>query len=261
MKMTKLAAAMAATVVSAAHALDFSTVDTNPSGTAINVGACAIVAATDIADGLRTIQGGDAACAGSTDAACAPSLSSAELRALATGAVNNATNILGDGGNLDDATGIKKGALVFNIADGCDNAVRAFAGSSAGIGGLSCGQGPATLATAGNDAAVLGTLTNGQSNHRMGIISSTSLADTHAFIKLDGVAPSVEAVASSNYNLVSNLAAAASVADNTTNGITVGIVAADSGNGVAYHQVAGNAVGCAPLAPGGALTDANGGAL
>lgn len=268
MKMTKLSAALAATVATAAtHALDFSTVDTNPSGTAVQVGACAIVANATITNALREIQLDDAgagdACEGSVDVACAPTLSSAEVRALVqVGGINNAGNIVGPGGDLaSETTSIKKGALVMNIADGCANAVTQFAAAGDLIGGLSCGQGPSILATAGDDAAVLGAVTPVGNNHQMGIISATSLDGVVGFVKLDGVAPSLAATMSSNYNIVSNLSPNATFTPASTNGITVGIAAADGSNGVAYHNVSGSAVACAPLSPRGAITDASGGPI
>jgi len=69
------------------------------------------------------------------------------------------------------------------------------------------------------------------------------------------VAPSALSLASSNYNLVSNLSSDNGVADASVNGITVGVVA--SGAGVAAHSPAA----CSPLTPGAAIGDVNGGSI
>ncbi len=262
MKMTKLTAAVAATMAASAQAATISGgvldgVNTDTAASAVS--AIAIVTTAPMADGLRTLQG-IADCAGSTDVACSPSISSAELRAILTNAVGN-TNAISNanGDTLDVASGLsgKNGGIVEFAAPGVSDALSAFAGSGV-IAGLSCGQGAAVnLAASGataNDAATIaGVAAAGGAD--IGFVHAVELDGSLAFIKLDGVAPSALATASSNYNLISNLDGTGTAADVSVNGITVGVVAA--GAGVASHSPAA----CSPLTTGGSIADVNGGTI
>lgn len=261
MKLNKLTAAVAATM--AATAINAETISgggldgvSTDGGAASHVSAIAIVANTQLVDGLRTLQG-IADCAGSTDVACSPTISSAELRAILSNASNGANDISNaDGDDLGTVGGytVKNGTLKEYAATGVLDALRSFSGSGV-IGGFSCGQGaPLNLSnTTATDAASNSGVASQIAG--IGLIHATELDGNLAFIKLDGVAPSALALSSSNYNLVSNLSGAGTAADASVNGITVGVVAA--GAGVASHSPAA----CSPLTPGAAIADVGGGAI
>jgi len=250
MRILKITAAIAATTaVATAQAATISGGGLNgvntDTGTPSAVSAVAIVANTTLVDGLRSMQGFDAACTGNTSILCAPSLSSSELRAILTNAVANTANVNGGGTNLGAASGLagKSGGIKEYAASGVTDALTAFVGSGF-IAGFGCGQGaPLTISNAtANDAASLA-----------GAAAGASFGSVHA-TELDGVAPNAISLASSNYALVSNLDGG-SVADVAVNGTTMGIVAA--GAGVAAH----NGSACAPLSTGAAIGDANGGSI
>lgn len=261
MKMTKLSVAVAATLAATAHAetisgggLDGVSTDV---GAATAVSAIAVVTTTAVADQLRVMQG-IADCAGSTDVACSPSISSAELRAILDNSVANTINISNANGDLlSSGAGIggKAGGIAEFAAPGVLDALRSF-GSTGVIGGFGCGQGNGLVisnATATDAATIAGV--SAAAGADFGLVHATELDGSLAFIKLDGVAPSALALASSNYNLVSNLSSDGGVADSSVNGITVGVVAA--GAGVASHSPAA----CSPLNTGAAIGDVSGGAI
>ena len=263
MRILKITAAIAATTaVATAQAasvsgggLDGAATD---GGTATHVSAVAIVAPTAMADALRTMQGFDAACQGNTSILCAPSISSGELRSILSNAVSNAGNINGGGTDLRTELGltVKNAGVKEYAAAGVKDALAAFSGSVESVGGFKCGQALSNTYTntTANDAATLtGTAS---ASVAFGFVHATELDGSLGFIKLDGVAPNAISLASSNYNLVSNLSGTFSVpADASFNGTTLGVVAA--GAGVASHQ--GQA--CRPLSTGAAVGDANGGSI
>lgn len=259
MKLSKITAAIAATAVAAsAHAETISGGGLNgvttDVGAAAAVSAIAVVGSTQLIDGLRSMQGFPAECTGNLNMICAPSLSSAELRALIVDDVTNTSGVLGGGTNLGAASGLagKSGNITDRGAVGVLDALRAFAGSGV-IAGLSCGQGKGVnLASTANDAATLSASASGAS---IGYVHATELDGSVGFIKVDGVAPSALALASSNYNLVSNLSGDNGVLDANVNGMTVGVVSA--GAGVASHSLAA----CSPLTTGSSIADANGGSI
>ena len=259
MKMTKLTAAVAATMAATAQAATISGgaldgVNTDTAATAVS--AIAIVGNPTLVDGLRTLQG-IADCGGSTDIACSPSISSAELRAILSNATGNTSAITNaNGDDLGTASGFagKTGNIREYAATGVVDALSSFAGSGV-IGGFSCGQGSAlnlSNSVATDAATNTGVATNAAN---VGFIHAVEADGNLPFIKLDGVAPSALALASSNYNLVSNLDGTGTAADASVNGITVGVVAA--GAGVASHSPAA----CSPLTTGGAIADVNGGTI
>ena len=259
MRILKITAAIAATTaVATAQAATISGGGLNgvntDTGTPAAVSAVAIVANTTLVDGLRSMQGFDAACTGNTSLLCAPSLSSSELRAILTNGVTNTSGVNGGGTDLGTASGIagKSGGIKEYAASGVTDALTAFLGSGS-IAGFACGQGaPLIISNAtANDAASLAGAAAGAS---FGFVHATELDGSLGFIKLDGVAPNALSLASSNYALVSNLDGG-SVADVSVNGTTMGIVAA--GAGVAAHNVSA----CAPLSTGTAIGDANGGSI
>ena len=262
MKLLKITAAVAATVTAATAqaasisggALDGVATDV---GTATSVSAIAIVAPTAMADALRNMQGIDAACAGNTSILCAPSISSAELRSILSNATANAGNIAAGGTDLKTELGLStKNAKVKEFAAaGVKDALTAFSGAASSVGGFKCGQGPVNVFTntTANDAATLASTASASVG--FGFVHATELDGSLGFIKLDGVPPSALALASSNYNLVSNLGTNGGVADVAVNGTTVGIVAA--GAGVASHV----GTACAALSTGAAVGDVNGGSI
>jgi len=261
MKLLKITAAIAAVAaVSTAQAETISGgglsgVSTD-GGTASAVSAVAVVGSTQLLDGLRSMQGFDAACTGNVSMLCAPTISSAELRAIMTNSITRASDVLGGGTDLGTASGFtgKTGVFKEYAAAGVLDAMRSFTGSGV-VGGFSCGQGGLiniTNSAQANDAATIASASAGAS---LGFVHATELDGSIGFIKLDGVAPSALALASSNYNLVSNLSADNGVADSSVNGMTVGVVGA--GSGVASHSPAA----CSPLTPGSVAGDTNGGSI
>jgi len=260
MKLLKMTAAVAAAAaVSAAQAGTISGGGLNgvstDVGAAAAISAVAVVGSTQLLDGLRAMQGFDAACTGNVSVLCAPTLSSAELRSILSNAIFNTSQVNGGGTNLGTASGLagKSGGIKEYAAGGVADALSAFTGSGV-IGGFSCGQGlPVVISNAtANDAASLAGAASGAS---IGFVHATELDGSVGFIKIDGVAPSALALASSNYNLVSNLSSDGGVADSSVNGMTVGVVAA--GAGVASHSPAA----CSPLNPGNLSGDTNGGSI
>lgn len=260
MKLAKITAAVAATAMAASvQAETISGGALNGVGTDTDspaaVSAIAVVGSTQLLDGLRSLQGFPAACAGNLNALCAPTLSSAEVRSIITsGGIANPNGLSVGGTDLGTASGLTGKGTNFeeSAADGVLDALRAFTGSGV-INGFACGQGASLVLSnsTANDAATLAA----QSGSSVGFVHATELDGSVGFIKLDGVAPSALALASSNYNLVSNLDADPAVADAEVNGITVGTVTA--GAGVAAH----NGSACAPLTTGNAADDANGGGI
>jgi len=262
MKLLKITAAVAATAaVASVQAATISGGALNgvatDVGTATSVSAIAIVAPTAMADALRTMQGIDAACQGNTSLLCAPSISSAELRAILSNATGNGSNIAGGGTDLKTELGLtnKTAGVKEYAAAGVQDALVAFAGSASVVGGFKCGQAPLNVFTnvTANDAATLAGTAG--ANIGFGFVHATELDGSLGFIKLDGVPPNALSLASSNYNLVSNLGANSGVADVAVNGTTMGIVAA--GGGVASHV----GTACAPLSTGAAVGDVNGGSI
>jgi len=260
MKLLKITAAIAATaVVSTAQSgsisgggLDGVATDAD---SAVSVSAVAIVAPTAFVDGLRSMQGFDAACTGNVSILCAPSISSSELRAILTNKTANSINIFGGGTNAAAAAGLngKTGGIKEYAAGGVLDALSAFNGSGL-INGLACGQSSALQLSnpTATDAATIAGVATGAS---FGFVHATELDGSLGFIKLDGVAPNALNLASSNYGLVSNLGANSGVADAGVNGTTVGIVAA--GAGVASHTP----FACSTLNTDSSVGDVNGGAI
>jgi len=268
MKITKISAAVAAAcaVSSASAQFDYDSIGHDNVSAGVRAGACAIIADTRLTDGLRTIQGIDTDCQGNNHLLCAPSISSAELRALVTDAIVNASLIENaDGDDLAANSGIKKGALNVFVADGCDAALTQFVSASETIAGFACGAGPVVAANnrGFTNASVLTTIdANSAATHQIGVVAATSMTQLQKdsmFMKLDGVAPSLTATASSNYNLIANLDSGSSTASHLVKGITVGTVAAGSGSGVAWHNAAGSSTGCGPLSTHDAILDVSGG--
>lgn len=260
MKLLKITAAIAATAaVATAQAATISGGGLNgvatDADTAAAVSAVAIVASTQLVDGLRAMQGFDAACTGNVSMLCAPSISSAELRSILNNSIINTANVVGGGTTLGAASGLagKSGSIKEYAAEGVTDALNAFNGSGS-INGLSCGQSaPVQISNVtANDAATLAGAAAGAS---FGFVHATELDGSLGFIKLDGVAPNALSLASSNYNLVSNLSADGGVADSSVNGTTVGVVA--GGAGVASHAP----FACSGLNPGAIAGDTNGGSI
>jgi len=111
MRILKITAAIAATTaVATAQAATISGGGLNgvntDTGTPAAVSAIAIVANTTLVDGLRSMQGFDAACTGNTSLLCAPTLSSSELRAILTNGVTNTSGVNGGGTDLGTASGL-----------------------------------------------------------------------------------------------------------------------------------------------------------
>jgi hypothetical protein len=260
MKLLKITAAIAATAaVATAQAATISGGGLNGVATdvdtAVAVSAVAIVASTQLIDGLRAMQGFDAACTGNVSILCAPSISSAELRSILNNSIGNLSNVNGGGTDLSTASGItgKTAAIKEYAAAGVMDALNAFNGSGA-INGLVCGQSsPVNISnpTADDAASLAGAATGA----KFGFVHATELDGSLGFIKLDGVAPNAISLASSNYNLVSNLSADGGVADSSQNGTTVGVVS--GGAGVASHAP----FACSSLNPGAATGDTNGGSI
>lgn len=260
MKLTKISAAIAATALAATAQAevitggDLAGVNTD-TGSATHVSAIAVIASDAVLDGLRSMQGLPAQCNGNNQTAlCAPSMSSAELRAILGSQIGNLTKIFGGGTNLSVASGIggKAAAIVESAADGVLDALRAFNGSGV-IGGFSCGQGN-SVGIANPTTTDADTIA-AQSGPSFGFVHATELDETVGFIKLDGVSPSLVNLLSSNYALVSNLDGAGTAVDTETNGMTVGVASATGG--VASHSPAA----CSPLNTGLSASDVNGGQL
>lgn len=261
MKLSKITAAIAATTIGATAqaatisggGLDGVATDT----AATHVSAIAIVAPTKVIDGLRSLQGFPAACDGNLTPLCAPSISSAELRAILDNSVANTAFIQGGGSNLGTATGLsgKSGGITEYAAAGVTDALNSFNGSGV-VGGFPCGQGnPLSISTiTANDAATLAAM-NTTTAARFGFVHATELDNSVGFIKLDGVAPSLAALLSSNYNLVSNLNGAGTASTATVNTMTVGV--ATAGGGVASHAP----VACSGLTTGSPILDVDGGSI
>lgn len=288
MKISKIAVAIAgASVAIASQAVSISGgaldgLGTNSGdGAGSGVSAVAIIMAGDVANALQTIQGMDAACIGNRSKLCAPSISSAEVRAILNNSLSSSASISSVGGTLNSAfgdstnytgTAATKTALIHGRASAgnVDDALKGFV-QSGSINGLSCGQGASLEAANSNasgatDAAVIAKVAAGSTKGLMGFVHATSLDDTnqnYGFVKLDGVAPDLINLLSSNYNLVSNLHGVFTPAatESEQHGMTVGAVAAGSGVGVAYHNFVNAFSGCAPLDTGATVIDVNGGAL
>jgi len=258
MKLSKMTAAIAATAMAASvQAETISGGDLNGVATdtaATHVSAVAVIASEDVLNGLRSMQGIGAACLGNVNALCAPSMSSAELRAILGSQIGNLNKVTGGGTDLGTASGIigKAGNIVESAASGVLDALRAFNGSGV-IGGFSCGQGNnvGIANSTANDAATIAA----QTGPSFGFVHATELDGSTGFIKVDGVSPSLAALLSSNYGLVSNLNGAGAAVDKDTNGMTVGV--ASVAGGVASHSP----VACSPLNTGLSAADVNGGQI
>jgi len=246
----------------------------NTGSTATGVVALAVAANCNTIGAMQEMQGMDAACFGNTSKLCAPNISSAELRALLTGAVNQSTNVSSSDSANDLNATIQAASGVY--------AACAAAGTPATALGTNTGiqMRESTLATEARVEFVGVSTLNGSvkdadtavnnlgsnSRHRFGVIEATSLDDDRiGFVKLDGSAPDLANTISSNYNLVANLygtipTAATSV---EAKGTTFGAYTASDGNmqgeGVAFHNNLGNAANGLPIAPdGGTAADTDG---
>lgn len=288
MKMSKIALAVAtAGVVVSSHASTISGgalagLGTNEAdGTGSGVSAIAMIVQGDVHNALQTMQSmGN--CIGSRTKLCAPSLSSSEVRGLLNNSQGSASSgIVGPGGtllsNYGDATNYTgtvatKGAINHgrSTSGNVDDALTAFVQSGV-IAGLACGQGAGleggnSGASGATDADVISAVSGGATKARMGFIHATELDDSnqdYGFVKIDGVAPDLVNLLSSNYNLVSNIhgALTPSSTEKATHGMTVGAAAAGGTTGVAYHNVLGAFIACAPTDSGAVVIDANGGGL
>jgi len=272
MKTIKLTAAIAATVIAGSVQAQISGGDlagAETSGSTLAaVSAIAVIGDATLLDGLRALQGFDASCNGSTDVACAPSLSSAEVRAIANGSISQASGL-----GITGLGGLANTLAIAYSSSNVGDALASFLGGG-NAGGLPCGQGQALKTADGftsfdlaNDAAVIGDMSTqffSSDNGRTGFVHATELDGSVGFIKLDGVAPSLLALQSSNYNLVSNLSATGTLtadAGSSVSGIEVGVASTASGD-VAYHGATGAPLACAPLNNvGGSAVNANGGAI
>lgn len=270
MKLSKISAAIGATAVAATAQAQVGALDavaTNYSGGALQgVSAIALVVSDRTAAGLRAQQGIDAVCNSSpASVLCAPSISSSELRAiLANDTAQSSLTFDGAAGSLTAAGGFTGKNTTWReyAGTGISDALSSFLGSGV-VNGFSCGQGkPVSLfdaATGGDAATITAVEANSTANPQIGMIHATSLVGTQlSFVKLDGVPPSELDLLSSNYNLVSNLhgASAPAVASGDTHGITVNIVTAGLGAGVAAHIPAA----CSPLTTGTEIAEIDGGA-
>ena len=290
-QVTKLAAGIAASALSLSAAAQITGADTlagfefsNASASAQPIqGVSAVAIAGDLCviEGLQKLQGMDAACHGDTDVSCAPTISSAELASILTGRINGANALDSADSDLLAESACTKNVMRFTgIGTNTENYAYAAASelvnANAQVGGFQCGQGtPVKTANqnrlngAANAAAALTVLDTADDFFHWGLLPATELANASAnvgFVKLDGVAPSLTALLSGNYNLVTNLHRSSAVSVDgeqvaDTKGITVGIAAAGNGSGVPYHALAsGTAVDCAPVVNNSA-NDVNGGAI
>lgn len=270
--MKKLITSIAAVTLSAgAFATDISmcagcSTDEASSGgaTATAVSAVALIANCETVNAWKTIQG--LTCDGNS-ASCAPNVSSAELRGLLSGAVADAGQIVGTATGLNllaQANGQAGAAstcaatdvtntntIQFRENPDTEDAANQFMAVNTPVGSFNAGPGlpVAYTGTRADDADCIGNMD--ASRMRLCLVHATSLGDANVgFVKLDGSAPTLDNLMSSNYNLVSNIYGDVSgVADNGAFGLykpASGNMATDTA-GVAYHNIAGTANAAGPL--------------
>ena len=229
-------------------------------GSADGVSAVAVIASCETISALMTMQG----LTGSFSVANAPNISSAELRAMLTGAVASTTAISGDAGTLSTVIGAQgdtcpsndlgaNAAIQFRHATGTNDAVDQFLGAGVAINGFIVGAGSTkTTSARTDDADCIGNMASGRV--RFCTVHATSLGSPNiGFVKLDGSAPTLANLMSSNYNMVSNLhGTVPSTTVVAYGGGTFGAyVSPDgdmNGDGVAYHNAGGSSFAAAPLA-------------
>lgn len=287
MKLSKIALAVAgASIAVSSQAATISGgalagLDTNESSASAGEGVAAVtmIVPGDVHNAMQLSQGLPAVCIGNRDKVCAPSMSSAEVRGLLNNSYSTTSALTGTAGtvfaNLGNSTNYTgtsatKAALLHGRASAgnVDDALTAFVQGGT-INGISCGAGAGLEAANGlasdvDDATTFAKIGAGNAKGLAAFIHSTELDDSNqnvGFVKIDGVAPDLINVLSSNYPLLSNLHGTLPSASKLTNGMTVGAGAAGTAVGVAYHQSINSFVACAPLDTGSAVNDVNGGAL
>ncbi len=243
------------------------------------------IAGTDAAAAAAIAALPDAVCIGDRTKACAPTISSAELRTIVQGSANTAElglDVYHEGAFTALGSTNCSASYTANVVrrgwedpstdqDGVQAALNQFMGAGS-VGGFQCGPlaaqatGSGDCANSASPAALMSCVNAGGTasiRGTFGLVHANELDGAPSelgFIKLDGAAPDLVNSLSGNYNLMSNVIGTGSLpADASAKGMTVGVVP----GAVVYHALGGSYApsACGPLTVEDGAMDVNGGGL
>lgn len=266
MKMKKLSLAIAVVAVSSGSALvsadagctavagGSASCENDANGSAI-VGSApvGIAVSTNVRDAMQALVfGAGSACIGNDSKTCMPSISTPEFNAIVTGATAAWTSVNTANGTVAGTNGVP------NFMKLCGLDASAQTAAQAAINKASACVVPTSSTSEGDsiaavEACLVGTTGKGATSS-IGVLPVTTVANAdYAFVKLDGVAPTLDEHIAGNYNLIMNVAGTAAFATaNQGFGVAGG---ATTGDGVPVKAIAGVAEGCAPMVSSAVFQD------
>ena len=215
-----------------------------------------IAVSTNVRDAMQELVfGAGSACIGNNSKTCMPSISTPEFNAFLTGSTSSWGQVNTANGTVGGTNGVPAGATGLRVC-GFDAAAQTAAQAAINKGGacvvptISTSEGDSIAAV---EACLVATSGKGAKSS-IGVLPVTTVANAnYAFIKLDGVAPTLDEHIAGNYNLIMNVAGTA--AFETANqgfGIAGG---ATTGLGVPVKAISGIGEGCAPMVSSAVFQD------